>query len=125
MVAEIERPLAGVGMGAYQRMIDRRIVAHCRNRFTAAHPPAKDHAPAGDAALGLLRQGRMTQASGVATPPDGKNAPDMSQIGIRMRFMIAWKPCVDSKRQAITRPRLVRPNPTSASTSTLASSPGS
>ena len=56
-------------MGAYQRVIDRRIVAHCRNRFAAARPPAKDHAPAGDAALGLLGQRGMT-AYGTAETAD-------------------------------------------------------
>jgi len=54
----------------------------------------------------------MITDSGVGRSALGKNAPDRSHIGMRSRFMMAWKPCVDSMRHAITRPRFTRPNAT-------------
>ena len=38
----------------------------------------------------------------------GKNAPESSHMGSRKTLMMAWKPCVESIRQAITKPRAVR-----------------
>ena len=50
----------------------------------------------------------ITQPSHGDTPEAGKNAPESSQMGRRIRFMMAWKPCVESIRQAMTNPRFVR-----------------
>ena len=54
----------------------------------------------------------MAHCNHTGTPEAGKKAPDRSQMGIRIRFMIAWNPWVESIRHAITSPRLVRPKAT-------------
>ena len=43
----------------------------------------------------------MIAESQAGTPSAGKGAPDSSQSGIRKTVMMAWKPCVDSIRQAM------------------------
>lgn len=40
---------------------------------------------------------------------DGNSAPDSIHIGMRKRFMTAWKPCEESSTQAMQKPRPVRP----------------
>src|SRR5262245_29794227 len=56
----------------------------------------------------------MTVFTHGAALSGGKTAPERSHSGMRNRFMIAWKPWTESKRQARRTPRAVRPNPTSA-----------
>src|SRR5262249_4072641 len=61
MVAEIESLASGVGMGADERVIDRRLrTRHCY-RLAGARAPTEDDAQSGNALLCFIRQRRVSQ----------------------------------------------------------------
>ena len=51
--------------------------------------------------MGLTSMGTRCHAAALDS---GNTAPESSHNGISSRFTMAWKPCVESNRQAITKP---------------------
>ena len=58
-----------------------------------------------------------------AAVANGKSAPDSSHSGISTRLTMAWKPCVDSKCHANTKPRPVTQNASSPSETRATTTP--
>src|SRR4051794_4571172 len=56
---------------------------------------------------------RMIHAIQREAPFTGNSEPESIHSGIRKRLMIAWKACVESRRQATTNPKAVREKETS------------
>src|SRR5437762_13794305 len=50
----------------------------------------------------------MIQRTQVDAPEGGKSAPESTHIGTSRRFMMEWKPWIESSCQAKTNPRLFR-----------------
>src|SRR5216684_7951911 len=63
------------------------------------------------AAIGYVSgSSRIVHLNAAGSPSAGKNAPDRSHSGIRIKFVIAGNACVESIRHAIVRPTLVSAN---------------